>query len=427
MTASLFDACFLSHLKLHPFCNYCTTLVTDMEAIHLSSDYRTDKLAMSKQRDDSSSTTPTSAIDDSSTSISSSRTPLPTTTRSLPNQLESALSNKTIRKRSVSPLPPRSPPRIATTATREQIPVQDPLEISTVEELSNVLTRYHRKFGKHSVQVAHVHNLIGNAYFRQGQYEAALDAYKRAVQCTPGEPLGDSYANIGTVYWTIGQVDNAIDFLKRAHDVHEFTAVANSQNPKESLLIATVAYQLGIAYTLKTNYRKALKHFAVCQDIRERVLPANHIDIARVMDATGKVYGLRKRPGDLETALKYHEEAFHVKHSLPKRKRDAAMLVTTLQSIAALHLQLADWESATYSHQLLLKMQKKLLQSNKRRSNNHDDSLRSDIRSDIRDTYITLWRLYQTIQDFEQAKCIRREACLYFKDDFKCDSWSDNE
>jgi tetratricopeptide (TPR) repeat protein len=56
----------------------------------------------------------------------------------------------------------------------------------------------------------------GEVYFRQGQFDEALNRYLRAVQCPSG--LGNPYIHlrIGQLHYELGQLDVAADELTRA-------------------------------------------------------------------------------------------------------------------------------------------------------------------------------------------------------------------
>lgn len=339
----------------------------------------------------------------STVSRSSSHPPSVATIQSLPERAEGRLEEA--EGRSLSCSEPGAPGVGREKRSPNDMLPQELLDTNKVEGLTKLLSRYRTTYGHSSQQVAHVYNFLGNAHFRRCEYQLAVEAYKQAIQCAPGSHLGDSYANLGTVYWTIGELDEAVAFLKRAQDVHEYTAITRNEDPRDCLSIAAVAYQLGIVFTLKSSFHKALRQFSTCQDIRERVLPPDHVDIARVLDATGRVYALRNLPGDLRRALRYHEEAFQIKHSLPKRQRDPALLATTLQSIAHLHIELGDTDAAIYSHKLLLKTLKKLRPTGTKSPMN--------LHKDIQATYNTLWRLYKLVEDTDLAERIYQEASQY--------------
>jgi len=227
-----------------------------------------------------------------------------------------------------------------------------------LSSLQATLRQVQEEKGERHPDAAKLWNHVGNAHFRAKEYEHALLAYKESVNCEMGSHLGDSYSNIGTVYWAMGQVDLAIDFLRRARKVHQFYCLAEDKDPARSLDIATVRYQIGLAYTLQGNYRKALKHLMACRETRMLALGHGHLDVARVADALGRVYVLQR---DYEHALRWYEHALRIKHAFAVELDDPSITLSTMQNVASVHRLRGDTEAALFMYRTVLQCQEDLL------------------------------------------------------------------
>lgn len=225
----------------------------------------------------------------------------------------------------------------------------------TMDALMHNLEELRGKFGPEHPLVAKTCNLIGNAHFRRKDYRRALRSYKEAVKCGVNHQLGDAYANLGTVYWTIGKVDEAIAFLERAHQVHEFNLYRAKKDPATSMTIATVHYQRGLAFTLKGSFDEAMIHLKECERIRKRQLGSDHIDVARALDAMGKACMLR---GDYPAALCYHEQALAIKKKHADARGDPALLLPTLHSISVVQRLSGQTEASMSTYGTISKIQK---------------------------------------------------------------------
>jgi tetratricopeptide (TPR) repeat protein len=73
-----------------------------------------------------------------------------------------------------------------------------------------------------------LYNELGNHYFREGEYEQALAAFRRAIEVYPDDL--NALNDIGTVYQRRGQLTEALDAYQEVlrRDPHHFHANANS-------------------------------------------------------------------------------------------------------------------------------------------------------------------------------------------------------
>lgn len=279
-------------------------------------------------------------------------------------------------------------------------PPKQPEDFLTVTSLQQQLKQLQQQYGEEHAMVATTWNWLGNAYFRQGNMEAALQAYKKAVLCEPGEHLADAYANMGTVHWATGNVEEAIPFLQNALSVHEYNVMSSGQDPNTSLPVGAVQYQLGLALTLHKDYEAALHALNQARVIRERVLGHNHMDVARTLDAMGKACSLK---GDFPQALKCHLHSLRIKEAISKDAGRSVMF-TTISSIAGVYRSLQNLAEAGIWMHRLLKEQKNEFLALKTKA----------VCADIGTTLTTLGEIYDSATQYSEANTCYREADMYF-------------
>ena len=243
-------------------------------------------------------------------------------------------------------------------------------EQANLEALHTHLQQLKIRYYPTHPQVAATYNLMGNIYFRQRRFSQALVAYKKAVECEPGDHLGDAYANLGTVYWSTGALNEAVTFLRKALRVHEYQQVRAGHALRESLAVASIRHQMGLVYTLQHQHQqssslssslvKAHQCLAQALKIRERVLGKGHLDVARTVDAMGKVYLL---DGDYQSALLCHERAFRIKENVMAYPEKSKSLCESLVNIAAVQRARNDLEGAIFTSTAIVEMQKEELRA----------------------------------------------------------------
>ncbi|KAL7573729.1 hypothetical protein ACA910_007766 [Epithemia clementina (nom. ined.)] len=229
-----------------------------------------------------------------------------------------------------------------------------------LDTLAIQLEKLKQEHGKHNVRVAAVWNMIGNTHVRNGDHDAAILAYREAIKCERGVHLADSYGNMGTVMFKMGKVEESIVFFTNALSVHEYYVVSEGGDPRRSLKIANVQYQIGLAQTLMKHYEQAFSALKIACEIQAAVLGKRHADMAKTLDAVGKVYLLCS---NYKAALACHKEALSIKKSL-EVNNDVKLLamLTTLQNIVSVHKACKDIDAAIFAYSAVLGTQKKLIE-----------------------------------------------------------------
>ena len=256
------------------------------------------------------------------------------------------LSNSSYNSPSSSPRPRRHSRRRSSSS---QIVV--PRDIKSLEK---TLQYQISQVGEKHPSVGALYNCIGNWHFRMQNLNGAVHAYQQAVQCDPGEHLAAAYANLGTVYWSRGNIEAAVQVLHQALRSYELDLVTEGKSPEDSLPIANCYHQLGLCHALQGNAPKALHSLE--RALRIRQSHGQDVAVGRTLDAMGKVHLIQ---GDLDRALTCHQEA------LNKLLRANADTLTTQINIAAVHMARRDYNSALMVYHQVLAKQKSALKATK--------------------------------------------------------------
>jgi len=251
---------------------------------------------------------------------------------------------------------PANSPRIARRHSRHrsmgsQIVVNKETNLKSLEKR---LKHQIQQMGEKHPSVGGLWNCIGNWHFRTQNWTGAIHAYQQAVQCDPGEHLAAAYANLGTVYWSRGNIESAVQVLNQALASYELDLVAEGKTPEDSLPVANCYHQLGLCHALQNEAPKALKSLE--RALRIRQLHSQDTAVGRTLDAMGKVYLMQ---GDLELALTSHQEALNM------LLRANADTLTTQMNIAAVHMGRRDYNSALLVYYQVLPKQKSAMKATK--------------------------------------------------------------
>jgi len=160
-------------------------------------------------------------------------------------------------------------------------------------------------------------NLLAIFEAREGKYEQAIGHHLQQIEILKRQEstasLGAPYNNLGTVYWSQGDIPRALEYLEKSMEMAEKTG--------ELLSVAISCNNLGGIY-LDLNYpEKARKYFERYLDINARI--ANRLGDAYGHSGMGRLY---KAQGDLQKAIEEFEISLEVAREVQSRTLEASAL-----------------------------------------------------------------------------------------------------
>ena len=158
---------------------------------------------------------------------------------------------------------------------------------------------YIRYFGEKSVRNANVLHQLGRLYWREADYERALDCNLKALQIRK-ELLGENHPD-----------------------------VARSLN------------NLGIVYSETGEYEKSLDYHFRTLEPRKKLLGENHPDIALIYDNIGGVY---QNMGNFDKAREFFEKALQLNLIVTGEKSQA--VITSYRNLAGLYYSMSNLSKA---------------------------------------------------------------------------------
>jgi tetratricopeptide (TPR) repeat protein len=132
------------------------------------------------------------------------------------------------------------------------------------------------------VRLSIIYNDIGCVYKDKDNkdYTKALEYYQLSLEIKEKYlPANDKniavvLSNIGTVYCELGMIDQAQVYFQRAIQI----SMDTDQNDNESNHMAWNIINMGVLYTEKGDYSKALDCLLTAKQIQSRILPTDHED-----------------------------------------------------------------------------------------------------------------------------------------------------
>jgi tetratricopeptide (TPR) repeat protein len=258
---------------------------------------------------------------------------------------------------------------------------------------------WHMRHERHDrdSQIAALYNRIGNEHFRRRDFQKAVYYYKQAVQCHADlEHVAAAYANLGTVFWSTGDVGQALTVLRQALETYEFHAAQQGKPVAQNLEVAGVHHQLGLVFALKRDFDPAVESLQKAFAIRERATGARSILTAKTVDALGKVY---KMMGDVQTALQYHERALDILNG------HSVNTCSILENIVAVHTQRGD-DAAALNVYIQILLQQRMV---------FDQTLSREAGLQVANTLKNMSLLCQQTGRDQEANLYQQEAVAIFQ------------
>ena len=179
--------------------------------------------------------------------------------------------------------------------------------------------------------LSYIYYYLGSSQVYQGYYEKALNYYNKALttmnNAEKPRPFPSSFVlnDMGVVYKTIGQYDQALDYFKRCLEIRT--------NYSEYPTIASSLENLAAIYRVKGDYDHALELHRECFRIREEHLPKEHRQIAKSLSNIGAIL---MDQDQLNMALEYHQKSLEIsKKSLPAEHDDIALCLNRIGHVVS--------------------------------------------------------------------------------------------
>ena len=168
---------------------------------------------------------------------------------------------------------------------------------------------------------------------REGRYQQAIEHHLQQIEIhkklDETASLGAPYNNLGTVYWSQGNVGQALKYLEKSMEIAERTG--------ELLSVAISCNNLGGIYLDLNDLPRAKKYFDRYLDINARI--ANRLGDAFGHAGLGRYY---KSQGDLPKAL----EEFQVSLEVAREVKSRSLEASALYNLSDAHCRLGNLEQA---------------------------------------------------------------------------------
>ena len=193
--------------------------------------------------------------------------------------------------------------------------------------------------------IANCYNAIGITYKNKGEPQKSISYFKKAIKIEENigsEDLSASLLNLGSTYQNIGEFDEALLSLKKAHAIAKLD--------KNDQRVAYSLNNIGIIYVDQGNYPLALEHFNKSLYINEKL--GDSIGVANNLLNMGQVYQTQKK---YDKAIGYYQRSFKINKQI-NRKEGISYL---LNDIGKIHEENGDYKTAldNYNEALLLSRQ----------------------------------------------------------------------
>lgn len=183
--------------------------------------------------------------------------------------------------------------------------------------------------------------------------------------------------NIGCVYRVQGDYEKALEYYKKALIIKE--QVLGIEHPST----ATTYNNLADAYAKRGDCGNALKCLEIALTIYEKTLGSEHLNTAKAINNIGGVYCLL---GDYAKALQYYKRAIAIIEKLLGGEHQ--FTATMLNNMANAYNELGEYESALYYYEKALNIREKVL------GTEHTDTAT---------TYNDLANIYRIQKDYGKA------------------------
>ncbi|CAF0902157.1 unnamed protein product, partial [Didymodactylos carnosus] len=201
--------------------------------------------------------------------------------------------------------------------------------------------------------------LFGELLLDMGKYTDSQQYFEnlRAKMNADDVESANIYHNLGRAYGYKGEYDKALNNFKRAYEIRQKTL------SKDDYLLADTLNSIGVIYSEKGEYEKARKKFNDALEMQKKYpsddTEAKMLHISQSLSNIGSIHFLK---GEYDKALEFQET------SISERKKllgeDNLLLAENYSSIGGIHHAKGEFDKATESYNEALKIGEANLPSN---------------------------------------------------------------
>lgn len=236
---------------------------------------------------------------------------------------------------------------------------------------------------KNDMEKANIYHMLGWVKDGQGNYEDALNYYRRSIQIKeslitpPFSDLAASYENAGVVYEKMADYSSSLKFHLKALQIRA------KNLPPNHLDLAKSYENVGLIQGQMGNYSEALSVHQKALEIYQQALPPNHSDLGISYNNIGLLYD---QMGQYSASISSYQKALEIyQNSFPLNHPHMA---TTYNNIGLVHSKLGDYAKAFEAHKRALEIRKNCL---------------PPTHPDLATSYNNIGMLYQRRNEFSNA------------------------
>ena len=231
------------------------------------------------------------------------------------------------------------------------------------------------KLAKPEAETGNVQINLGNLYKAKNDYNAALNAYQKALEIyerlaktSPAtyEPgLAMTQNNLGLFYHDKNDYPAALNAYQKALEISQRLSKTNPTTYEPD--VASTQHNLGNLYADKNDYPAALNAYQKALEIRERLTKTNLSTYEPAVAETQNNLGiLYQTKNDYPAALNAYQKALEIREQLAKTNPATYEpgVATTQNNLGALYQAKDDYPAALNAYQKALEIRERLAKTN---------------------------------------------------------------
>lgn len=155
--------------------------------------------------------------------------------------------------------------------------------------------------------------------------------------------LSNVFRLLGILNFDFGNYDQALEQYKKSMEIYE----KNGDSKGVSLIL----HEIGMIHQRKGDYEEALKLYKSSNEISEKIMDITNV--SKNLHQIGMIY---EDKGDYEQALKYYEKSMEIK----EKNEDIKGVASSLHQIGTIHFFKGDYEQASKHYEKSMEIQEKV-------------------------------------------------------------------